>query len=199
MDGNTPINVFEKQFSQSDAAEVTGVPNSRINNWIQRGQFKLDVTETEGGRSRRFFSVFDIATLFIIDRIATGLEASPAIATVAADALREYIEQFHVGLPKDSDGKPFQAWAWIWSSKLHPNEELSLFNQLVWYKPEKGFFKYHPLLIPGQAPVGAPHFVSISIPIMSIFNRIFMKCGDLLAQESGLKPGYFSQGMEDLT
>ena len=63
MNGDTPINAYEPTFTQREAAELSGVDNATINNWILRGFIKLTEVKDRRLAGRRLFAIADVAAL----------------------------------------------------------------------------------------------------------------------------------------
>ncbi|WP_419825150.1 hypothetical protein [Sphingomonas sp.] len=180
MNGDNPINVFEPQFSQREAAEIAGVPMTAINNWLKRGAFKLEGDDGDQERRRRFFSIAGISRLHVMRFCTEHLELSPEAAAVAATGVNEYFagEKREI---TDEDGTFFEVWHWAHRAPDHLGGERRWRTQGVWQEPTTGaFYTYHPGLFSDEEPGGPPHFPCVCIPTSQLARRIFLACADRL-------------------
>lgn len=181
MDGNTPINVFEPQFSQREASEISEVPMPTINNWLKREAFVLRA-QAEGAK-RRFFSIAEIARLHAMHYCTQHLELSPEAAAVAASGLDEYFSGKLSEIVRD-DGAQFEVWHWAHRRPSHVDSGWAWGVQGVWQDRKTGaFFAYHPGIFTDEEPQGPPHFPCVCIPTSELGRRIFLVCADRLIAE----------------
>lgn len=178
MDGSTPINCFEPQFSQREASEIAGVPMPTINNWVKREAFKLEGDEGDQARRRRLFSIAGIARLHAMRFCTEHLEMSPETAAVAAWGIAEYFQGKVREVARD-DGSQFEVWHWAHRAPAFLGGERRWRLQGVWQDPKTGaFYQYNPGLFGTESPGGPPHFPCVCIPTSQLARRIFLECAD---------------------
>lgn len=199
MDGDTPIDCAEPQFTQREAAELSGADMATINNWIQRGDFMLPGDKGP----RRMFSIGDIAALHAMHYCVKMLDMRPTAAGFAGRVVRQYYGE-------QGADKNFRIWH-ILTKRDDPETNLGDFEddelddepsgwqaQGIWQDRKTGaFFHYHPGIFGTEDPFGFPHFPCLSIPTSDMANRIFLKCADRLMEEHGHAPGTASQGLPE--
>lgn len=194
MDGNTPINCDEPQFTQREAAELSGADMATINNWIQRKDFEL--TSTEG--TRRMFSIGDIAALHAMHYCVKMLDMRPAAAGFAGRVVRNYYGE-------GGASKEYRIWhilkkldSELYSYDEDEDEKSGWQAQGIWQDRASGaFFHYHPGLFGTEDPFGFPHFPCLSIPTSDMAHRIFLTCADRLMEEHGHPTGTATEGLDE--
>lgn len=186
MDGDTPIDVFEPQFSQRDAARLADVPMTAINNWIIRKAFSFGNADSERENRRRLFSIADIARLHVMRFCTEHLDLSPEAAAVAASGVNEYMAGSMREIARE-DGGQFEVWHWVHRSRAFEGGERFWKTQGVWQDPHTGaFYQYHPGIFSDEKPGGPPHFPCICVPTSQLARRIFLACADeLIAEHEG--------------
>jgi hypothetical protein len=188
MDGDTPIDCFLPQFSQREASDLAGVDTATINNWLQRGDFKLAEPGDRRLRGRRFFSVADIAALHTMDFCVKALDMRPGAAAIAGRIVHRAFGEAAFG-EKREDGRVFEFWHLMHRTPFQTiGDEDGWTTQGVWQDRQSGaFFEYDPIIYPNEEPFGLPHFPCLSIPTSEILRRIFLKCADHLRGDEGDK------------
>ena len=180
MNGDTPINVFEPQFSQREASELAEVPMPTINNWLKREAFKFSLQESERADRRRFFSIADIARLHVMRFCTEHLEISPEAAATSAHGVIDYFSGAIREISRD-DGTQFEVWHWAHRNMMH---DKAWTTKGVWQDRKTGaFFEYHPGLFSDEEPGGPPHFPCVCVPTSQLARRIFLACADHLLAE----------------
>lgn len=183
MNGDSPIHVFEPQFSQREAAEIADVPMPTINNWVKREAFRLEGDEGDQARRRRLFSIAGIARLHVMRFCTEHLELSPEAAAVAAAGVDEYFAGSIREISRE-DGGQFEVWHWAHRAPDFFGGERHWRTQGVWQNPKTGgFYQYHPGMFSDEEPSGPPHFPCVCIPTSQLARRIFLACADRLIAE----------------
>lgn len=187
MDGNTPIDCYDQQFTQREASELSGVDMATINNWLQRGDYALAESKDRRLKGRRLFSVADIAALHTMDFCTRAMDMRPAAAAVAGRIVyRAFGHPGQLG-ERAEDGRAFEFWHLMhktpFASLGFDDDGWSI--QGIWQDRKTGaFYHYDPISYPDEEPFGFPHFPCLSIPTSELARRIFLKCADHLEVES---------------
>lgn len=189
MDGNTPIDTAEPQFTQREATLISGADAKAINNWIDRGFLKLAETKDRRLTGRRLFSIADIAVIQTMHYCAKLIAIPPSASVEVASVVRQFIAE---GMPrtKTKSGKTFKVWH-ICKVAMFEDEgdgeaqgRWSL--QGIWQHPETGaFYHYNPEYYGEDDFTGFPHFPCIMLPTSDIAVRVFLACADLLIRDNG--------------
>src|SRR5262245_6693088 len=125
--------VVENGFSLSDAAIAAGVEPTRLKNWLDRSQVRLDGERPEVGKHRRF-SFVDVVRIAVVGRLTRfGIKVERADALVA-----RVIDPV----------KPPPAAKLVRNWKEH---DVSL---LIAYDPEKDEYFHHPHFRGEEFPTG---------------------------------------------
>lgn len=190
MDGNTPIDCLEPQFTQREAAELSGADMASINNWIQRGDFELKEVRDRRLQGRRFFSISDIAALRAFNHCVKALELRPSAAAFAANVVREFYSDPELRDPgKTATGKHYRVWHMLARMTLIETGDGDWIERPLWQDPESGvFYNDNPVMFAATMPFMFTDFASIIIPTSTIVNRTFLKCCDALSIDRGLEP-----------
>lgn len=189
MNGDTPIDCYAPQFTQREAADLAEVDMATVNNWLQRGDFKL--AESEG--RRRLFSIGDIAALHTMHYCVKMLDMRPAAAGYAGDIVRNFYRTPHVAT------KEFTVWHILKKASLYgPGDGDGWTAQGIWQSRETGaFYHYDPVVYGTDDPFGFPHFPCLSVPTSELAFRIFLHCCDRLMEERGAPSGIATEGLEE--
>lgn len=180
IDGNTPIDMSEPQFTQKEASQISGLPNKTINNWIDRGYLQLS---TIGGRvipGRRLYSIMDMI------RMAVMCECN-ALASVPPSGLTEIsnniIHQVWTETERDGNGQLVRG-ASSYYVVHHDTEKGKTIGNWYFQMPDGGdFYDRDPKLYSTTAQtVGLPRHACLMIPVSRIAGRVFLKATDLLGE-----------------
>ena len=200
MDGSTPIDVYEPQFTQREAAEISGADISTINNWIERDFILLKPSPDRRGIGRRFFNVEDIAYLALMYRCTVKLGLAPSVAHEICIPIFGFYELDHGRMPVLEDGSHLELWN-VCETMVRPARKLSdgrVFreqrvwkNRNVYRHPVSGLY-FDSRLNPFQ---GFPKGPYIMLPISQTYYSIFLECCGLLGLDFGVAPGTFTQGL----
>lgn len=188
--GNTPIDCYLPQFSQREASDLSGVSMPTLNNWLQRGDYKLAESEDRRLVGRRFFSIADTAALHTRDFCTKHLDMRPASASIAGGVVyNAFCDYRRVGEVRD-DGQVFEFWHIMHKSPFPSISAIDGWNiQGIWQDRTTGaFHHYDPIRFPEEEPFGFPHFPCLSIPTSEIVRRIFLRCADFLQSENAENP-----------
>lgn len=175
MNGDTPIDCYAPQFSQREAVALSGADMATINNWMIRGDFKLEAAE---GR-RRLFSIADIAALHAMHYCVKMLDMRPAAAGFAGNIVREYFRSSHRATAD------FPVWHIVKKASLFgPGDGDGWEAQGIWQSRETGaFFHYDPKIFGTDDVFGFPHFPCLSLPTSEMAHRIFLLCADKMIED----------------
>lgn len=201
MDGDTPIDCFEPQFTQREASDISGADMKTINNWIDRKHLVLTEVSDRRVAGRRLFSIADIAAVHTMHYCTKMLDCPPAAAVEISAVVRDFMVEFGRERPKTPDGKHYKIWH-ICKRSVVGVPGTQSFNgwhfQGIWQHPDSGAFYYHNPGIFGDEPfAGFPHFPCIMLPTSQLAARIFLKCSDLLLEDAGNKAGAASEGFDE--
>ena len=180
IDGDTPIDLSEPQFTQKEASEISGLPNKTINNWLDRGYLKLSAI---GGRvipGRRLYSILDMIRMAIMFECNALANVPPSGLTEISDHI---IQQVWMETERDIEGQRVRE-AYSYYIVNHDTEEGRTFGNWYFQMPSGGdFYDRDPKLYPTTAKVvGLPRHACLMIPVSRITGRVFLKAADLLAE-----------------
>lgn len=196
MDGNTPIDCYQPQFSQREASQLSEVEATTINNWLHRGDYTLAEPDDRRLKGRRFFSIADIAAFHTMDFCIRSLDMRPASAAVAGQIVfKSFGDGTIMGDKDEVSGKRYEFWHIMHKTPFSVGaidgwpDGWSV--QRVWKdrKKEGAFYQYDPISYPEEEPIGLPHFPCLSIPTSELARRIFLKCSDYLLAEAKANEG----------
>ncbi|MEP7222653.1 MAG: hypothetical protein ABI673_08305 [Novosphingobium sp.] len=194
MDGDTPIDPYEVQFTQREASELSGVDNLTLNNWLQRGTWKLEKSKDRRLANRRLFSIADIAALHAMHHCVKQIDLPPATAAIAALPVYEFMRGPNptaglfsasiVDCRPDNDGNSLEVWHIFKKGGSiigGSTEDWSV--QGVWRDPKSGnLHQYNPHQYPDEG-AWLPHFPCILLPTSKIALRIFRTCSAYLIEQ----------------
>src|SRR4051812_37079304 len=84
--GDTPIRLDEYQFTLAEAAQVSGVAEKTVRNWIGRDVLKVGQKHFTG---RLIFNFLDLVRLSVMNDLTTTVPLLPADAVVIAEMVAE--------------------------------------------------------------------------------------------------------------
>ena len=97
MSRDNPNHLDPKQLTLAEAADLAGLPETHIRNWLARGLFHLD----EHFTGRLLFSVLDVVRLTAIHDLTERVLLGPTVASQAAELLARHIRE---RAPRDAIG-----------------------------------------------------------------------------------------------
>lgn len=180
MRDEDPTDFYFQQFSQRDACEIADVEMSTVNNWLQRGDFKLADAEDKRLKGRRLFAVADVAALYAMNFCVRWMDMRPAAAFIAGQIVHS---SFRDNLFRPiTDGEGHELTVWHLMHKTPFNDGWSI--QAVWQDINTGkFYHYDPSVFGKAVPFGFPHFPCLTIPTTEMSREILTRSVQFLAGE----------------
>jgi hypothetical protein len=183
----------EPQFTQREAAQITGAPMGTINNWLDREYLSLGKSPDRRLRARRMFSGRDIIFVRAMFYCTSRFGLPPAHAAgmahrIAADS--------SMGLPDNDQGEQMSTW-YLLFRVLDPSGNVSDewgCDHVAFCKATGRFFDFNDASLQPVNPVEiAGGF--LAIPSSIIAQHTIAECADLLSQALGNPPGTMTRNL----
>lgn len=181
MNGDTPINVDEPQFTQREASEVSGAPMKTINNWLDREFFSLTQSDDRRLAGRRYFSIRNIVFLKAMQHCSDRLSLAPSLASQLANKCAAELGSWS---GQAQDGSHFRIWYLAYRSNFGGMATDGWAIQAVWQHPKSGlFYQYAPALFGEDEPMEPMESAFITFPASRLGNTAFLAATKLLSDD----------------